>query len=66
MKILKRVPSSLAALAAVAVIAFPVTRGPHGWQDRLNDPIVFLMALAFAGAALLLWPLGKNNVVQHQ
>ena len=62
---LKRVPSYLATLAAVAVIALPVTGGPQGWHDRMNDPVVFLMALAFAGAALLLWPLGAHNAVQQ-
>ena len=65
MNILKRVPSYLAALAAIAVIALPITGGPRGWHERMNDPAVFLMALAFAGAALVLWPLGDNNAVQH-
>jgi hypothetical protein len=65
MNLLKRVPSYLAALAAIAVIALPVTGGPRGWHDRMNDPVVFLMALTFAGAALVLWPLGTNNAVQH-
>jgi hypothetical protein len=62
---LKRVPSCLAALAAVAIVALPVTSGPCGWHDRMNDPVVFLMALAFAGIALVLWPLGNNNAVQQ-
>ena len=65
MKTLKQVPSYLAALAAVAIIALPVTGGPQGWHDRINDPVVFLMALAFAGAALVLWPLGTDNAVQQ-
>ena len=65
MKTLKQVPSYLAALAAVAIIALPVTSGPQGWHDRMNDPVVFLMALAFAGAALVLWPLGTDNAVQQ-
>jgi hypothetical protein len=62
---LKQVPSYLTALAAVAVIALPVTSGPQGWHDRMNDPVVFLMALAFAGVALVLWPLGTDNAVQQ-
>ncbi|HXI84064.1 MAG TPA: hypothetical protein VNL17_08245 [Verrucomicrobiae bacterium] len=61
---LKRVPSYLAALAGIAVIALPITSGPRGWHDRMNDPVVFLMALSFAGAALVIWPLGNNNGVQ--
>jgi hypothetical protein len=65
MKILKQVPSCLTALAAVAIIALPVTSGPHGWHDRMNDPVVFLMALTFAGVALVLWPLGADNAVQQ-
>ncbi len=62
---LKRVPSYLAALAAVAVIALPITGAPGDWHDRMNDPVVFLMSLTFAGTALVLWPLGTNNAVQH-
>jgi len=62
---LNRIPSFLVALAAVAIIALPITGGPHGWHDRINDPVVFLMALAFAGAALVLWPLGNRDAVQH-
>jgi len=62
---LKRVPSYLAALATVAVVALPILGGPRGWHDRLNDPVVFLMALAFAGTALVIWPLGNRGAVQH-
>ncbi len=65
MNLFKQVPSYLAALATVAVVAIPVTGAPGDWHDRMNDPVVFLMALAFAGAALLLWPLGNNNAVQR-
>jgi hypothetical protein len=65
MNLLKQVPSYLAALATVAVVALPITGAPGDWHDRINDPVVFLMALAFAGAALLLWPLGNNNQVRQ-
>lgn len=65
MNLLKQVPSYLAALATVAVVALPITGAPGDWHDRMNDPVVFLMALACAGAALLLWPLGTDNVVQR-
>jgi hypothetical protein len=58
---LKRIPSYLAALGAIAVVAIPVTGVPGDWHDRVNDPVVFLMALTFVGAALVLWPLGNNN-----
>ena len=62
---LKRVPSYLAAIATVAIIALPITGAPGDWHDRINDPVVFLMALSFAGAALVIWPLGTNSAVQH-
>ncbi len=62
---LKRVPSYLAALTTVVVIALPITGAPGDWHDRMNDPVVFLMALTFAGVALMLWPLGNSNAVQH-
>jgi hypothetical protein len=61
MKTLKRIPSYLAAVAAVAVISFPVTGGPVGWHDRLLDPATFLTALTFAGVAMVLWPLGNSD-----
>ena len=60
---LTRVPSYLAALAALAIIALPITGAPGDWHDRMNDPVVFLMALSFAGVALVLWPLMNSNAV---
>jgi len=63
---LKRVPSYLATLATVAVVALPITGGPCGWHDRMNDPVVFLMALAFAGTALVIWPLGAEEVTSRR
>ena len=65
MNLLKRVPSYLAALATLAVIALPITGAPGDWHDRMNDPVVFLMALTFAGVALVIWPLETNNAVQQ-
>ncbi|MGD0059539.1 MAG: hypothetical protein ABSD58_08990 [Verrucomicrobiia bacterium] len=61
MKTLKRIPSWLAVVAAVAVIRFPVMAGPVEWHERLLDPATFLTALAFAGVAMLLWPLGEGR-----
>ncbi|HVM62468.1 MAG TPA: hypothetical protein VMV72_16530 [Verrucomicrobiae bacterium] len=61
MKTLKMIPSCLAAVAAVAFIALPIMGGPTNWRDRLYDPAIFLTALAFAGAAIVLWPLGSFN-----
>jgi len=61
MKTLKRIPSCLAALAAVAVIALPLFGGPVGWHERLDDPRTLLTALAFAGVAMVLWPLGNQE-----
>lgn len=61
MNTMKRIPSCLAALAAVAIIALPIMGGPVGWRERLDDPRTLLTALAFAGVALALWPLGENN-----
>jgi len=51
----------MAAVAAVVVIRFPTMGGPVGWHDRLLDPATFLTALAFAGVAMLLWPLGEGR-----
>ena len=65
MNLLKQVPSYLAALATIAAVALPITGAPGDWHDRINDPVVFLMALTFAGAALVLWPLGSDNAVQQ-
>ncbi len=59
MKTLKRTPSFLAAVAAVALIGFPIMGGPVGWHERLLDPVTFLTALTFAGVAMVLWPLGN-------
>jgi hypothetical protein len=61
MNTLKRIPSYLAMVAAVAVISFPILGGPIGWHERLLDPATFLTALTFAGVAILLWPLRDNN-----
>ena len=58
---LRRVPSCLAAIAAVAVIALPIFGGPVGWHDRLYDPTTFLTALTFAGVAMVLWPLERQT-----
>ena len=52
MKKLNRIPSCLAALAAVAIIVLPIFGGPVGWHDRLDDPTTFLTALALAALAL--------------
>ena len=57
MKTLKQIPSCLAAVAALAMIALPLFGGPLNWHDRLYDPAIFLTALTFAGAAMVLWPL---------
>jgi hypothetical protein len=57
MKTLNRIPSYLTAAAAVAVIRFPIMGCPVGWHERLLDPSAFLTALAFAGVAMVLWPL---------
>ena len=57
MKTLNRIPSCLAAVAAVAVVRFPIVAGPVGWHDRLLDPATFLTALTLAGVAIVLWPL---------
>lgn len=54
---MKQIPSCLAAIAAVAIIALPLFGGPVNWHDRLYDPVIFLTALTFAGVALVLWPL---------
>jgi hypothetical protein len=62
---LKRIPSYLAAVAAVAVISFPIMGGPVGWHERLLDPAIFLTALALVGVAMLLWPLGVGRSVFH-
>jgi hypothetical protein len=61
MKTLNRIPSWLAAVAVVAVIRFPVMVGPVGWHERLLDPVTFLTALAFAGVAMVLWPLENGK-----
>ena len=61
MKTLSRIPSCLAAVAAVAVIRFPIVAGPVGWHDRLYDPTTFLTALTFAGVATVLWPLQSHT-----
>ena len=58
---MKQIPSCLAAIAAVGVISFPSMGGPVGWHERLLDPATFLTALAFAGVALALWPLGEHH-----
>ena len=55
---LNQIPSCLAVIAAVAIIALPIFGGPVGWHERLLDPATFLTALAFAGAAMVLWPIG--------
>lgn len=60
MNMINRIPSYLAALAAVAIIALPIFGGPVGWHERLLDPVTFLVALAFAGVAIVLWPLGEH------
>ncbi len=65
MNLLKQVPSYLAALTTVAVVALPITGAPGDWHDRINDPVVFLMALTFAGVALVLWPLGTDDAIQQ-
>lgn len=57
MKSLKQIPSCLAVIAAVAIIALPIFGGPVGWHERLLDPATFLTALAFAGVAMVLWPI---------
>jgi|HubBroStandDraft_6_1064221.scaffolds.fasta_scaffold652540_1 hypothetical protein len=62
---LNRIPSYLAALATTAVIVLPVTGGPRGWHERMDDPVVFLTALALAGTALVIWPLGNRDAVQN-
>ena len=61
MKTLNPIPSYLAAAAAVAVIRFPIMSGPVGWHERLLDPATFLIALTFAGVAMVLWPLGTER-----
>ena len=61
MKTLNRIPSFLAAVAAVAVIRFPIMAGPVGWHERLLDPATFLTALTFAGVAMVLWPLRNQE-----
>ena len=58
---MRAVPSYLAAVAAVAMIALPIFGGPISWRDRLDDPAIFLAALALAGVAIVLWPLGETN-----
>jgi len=62
---LNRIPSCLAVAAAVALIALPIMGGPAGWHERLLDPCICLMSLSLVGVAMLLWPLGDNNAVQH-
>jgi drug/metabolite transporter (DMT)-like permease len=61
MKTLNRIPSCLAAVAAVAIVALPIFGGPVGWHERLLDPATFLTALAFAGIAMVTWPMGVDN-----
>ena len=61
MKTLNQVPSFLAAVAAVAIIRFPIMGGPAGWHERLLDPSTFLTALAFGGVAIVLWPLSETD-----
>lgn len=63
---MKQIPSCLAAITAVAIIALPIFGGPVGWHARLLDPSTFLTALAFAGVALVLWPLQNNETIEHQ
>lgn len=66
MNLINQVPSYLAALATVAVVALPVTGAPGDWHDRMNDPVVFLMALTFPGVALVLWPLGNEELTSRR
>jgi len=61
MKTLKRVPSYLAMTAALAIIRFPIMGGPTSWHERLADPVTFLTALALAGIAVVLWPIGEQQ-----
>jgi hypothetical protein len=62
---MKRIPSCLAVVAAVAVISLPIMGGPVGWHERLLDPATFLTALTLAGVAMVLWPLGAEKPVPH-
>jgi len=64
MKTLRRIPSYLAMVAALATISLPIGDGPVGWHNRLYDPAVFLTALTFAGLAMVLWPLDAQRLTQ--
>ena len=65
MKMTQRIPSCLAMVAALAVIRLPILGGPAAWQERLLDPVTFLMALTLAGAAILLWPYAEPETGQR-
>jgi hypothetical protein len=64
MKRTNRIPSCLAIVAALAVIRLPILGGPTSWHERLLDPVTFLMTLALAGMAMVLWPLGKQTTTE--
>ena len=64
-KTLERVPSCVALVAAVVVIALSIMGDPLGWRERLVDPCTCLMAPTFVGVALLLWPIGESEKSIH-
>ncbi|MGA2138214.1 MAG: hypothetical protein ABSH14_05060 [Verrucomicrobiia bacterium] len=64
-KMLERVPSCAALIAAVAVIALPLMTDPLGQRERLVDPCTCLMTLTLVGVAMLLWPIGESTKSIH-
>ena len=65
-KTLERVPSCVALIAAVAVIALALMGDPLGWRERLVDPCTCLTSLTLVGVAMLLWPLENNQAACPQ